>query len=257
MSLRSALQVSVNKVVNRFGLELRQAARNSLPDTLPDPESYLGPEDFSRLYRPWRAPEADQYLTPEVMANTMLSRQKLYFLKKMLESALSLDGDIFEAGTGSGGSSKLMLNAQKKRQTAKPMWLLDTFAGYQKIDSARDGNHVSINQCRCHSFDEVKRLLADDQVPCHLIQGLIPETLQRVHAQKLCFAHIDVNLHEPTYAATAFCLERMVPGGVIVFDDYCWPLTYGARSAIDEVCAKFQQQVVSLPESTQAFLVKR
>jgi hypothetical protein len=50
--------------------------------------------------------------------------------------------------------------------------------------------------------------------------------------------HIDVNLnlYEPTLAATEFCLERLVPGGVIVFDDYCWPLTYGARTAIDEAC---------------------
>ena len=257
MNVRSALQVTVNKVANRFGLELRQAARNALPDALPDPESYFGPEDFSRLYRPWRASEAASYLTPEVLANTMLSRQKLYFLNKMLQGALSLEGDIFEAGTGSGGSSKLMLNAQHRHGTAKPMWLLDTFEGYQKVDPARDGAHVAVNQCRCRSFEEVQQLLADNRIHCHLIKGLIPETLKQVQAQKLCFAHIDVNLHEPTYAATEFCLERMVAGGVIVFDDYCWPLTYGARAAIDEVCAQFRQQVVSLPESTQAFLVKR
>lgn len=247
----------MNKVAGRFGLEVRQAAKNILPETLPDREAYVGPEDFNRFYRPWRNSEAGEYLTPEVIANTLLSAQKLYFLERMVPGTLSLEGDIFEAGTGSGGSSKLILNCQKKHGAKKAMWLLDTFEGYQKVDRARDGNHVNINQCRCRSFEEVGKLLRDAQVTCHLIKGLIPETLNQVRAEKLCFAHIDVNLHEPTYAATEFCLERMVPGGVIVFDDYCWPLTYGARTAIDEVCRRFKQQVVALPESTQAFLIKR
>jgi O-methyltransferase len=257
MRVQSALKVGINKVVRRFGLELRPASINPLPERLPDAEAYVGPEDFSRLYRPWRTDDAREYLTPAVLANTFLSAQKLYFLKTMMEGTLSLGGDIFEAGTGSGGSSRLMLDCQKRQNTKKPMWLLDTFEGYPKVDPALDGTHLKINECRCRSFEEVRELLKDGETICHLIKGIIPETLKRVRTEKLCFAHIDVNLHEPTHAATQFCLERLVPGGVIVFDDYCWPLTYGARLAIDEVCKEFGQHVVSIPESTQAFVIKR
>ena len=257
MNWRRKVQQSVNSIVNHFGLELRAAARNELPRNLPDAEAYTGPEDFSRLFRPWRAPGARTFLTPEVLENTMLSTQKLYFLERMFKGTLTLEREVFEAGTGSGGSSRLMLNSQKRNGSRKPMWLLDTFEGYKKVDREKDGEHVAVNDCRCKSYEDVQALLSDAEVPCHLIKGMIPETLQQVHADKLCFAHIDVNLYEPTFAATEFCLKRLVPGGVIVFDDYCWPLTYGARCAIDEVCAKFKQVVVSLPESTQAFLIKR
>jgi len=66
-----------------------------------------------------------------------------------------------------------------------------------------------------------------------------------------------VNLHQPTRAATEFCWDRLVPGGIMVFDDYGWPATFGARTAIDEVCAARGAEVICLPETTQAFLIKR
>ncbi len=52
-------------------------------------------------------------------------------------------------------------------------------------------------------------------------------------------------------------LERMADGGVVLFDDYGWPATFGARAAIDEVCREFGQTIISIPESTQAFVLKR
>ena len=138
----------------------------------------------------------------------------------------------------------------------KTLWLLDTFEGYQKIDQKKDGAHVQINQCRCNSYEEVERLLANNEVSVNLIKGLIPATLAKVSTNKICFAHIDVNLYEPTLAATEFCLDRLVPGGIMVFDDYCWPATYSARKAIDEACADLKQAVICVPESTQAFLIR-
>lgn len=100
-------------------------------------------------------------------------------------------------------------------------------------------------------------MLENPEVNVQLIEGVIPETLARVSASTICFAHIDVNLYEPTRAATAFCLERMPRGGMMVFDDYNWPSTYGARRAIDEAVANFGQQVMALPESTQAILIRK
>src|SRR5688572_25479978 len=100
-----------------------------IPDIVPDAGLYAGPEDFSRLFRPWLGKEYDQLFTPAVLANTMLSRQKLYFLLKLLEQTLPIAGDVFEAGVGSGGSSKLMLNRLLLGRDRRRMWLLDTFEG--------------------------------------------------------------------------------------------------------------------------------
>ena len=231
--------------------------RQVVPETAPDRELYARPQDLNRLFRPWQGTAFDAVVTAEVLRNTMLSRLKLYFLLKFIRQTLPLPGDLFEAGVGDGGSARLALNCLLQAGVTKPLWLLDTFAGYLKVDPERDGGHIQLHQCQCQRKDYVEQLLKNDQVPVHIIEGLIPATLAQVQTEKISFAHIDVNLHEPTLAATLFVLERMPPGGVVLFDDYNWPNTYGARTAIDEACARTGQEVISLPESTQAFLIKR
>jgi len=255
--LRTVLKEVLDRSVGRAGYQLNPSNRAQLiPPEIPDAGLYAGPEDFSRLFRPWLGADFDRWFTPEVVQNTMLSRQKLYFLLKLLGLTLQLKGDVFEAGVGSGGSARLMLDCLTRAKSAKRMWLLDTFAGYQKVDEAKDGVHVRLNQCKCNSKADVERLLASDSARAHLIEGLIPATLAQVSTDAISFAHIDVNLYEPTLAATDFVLERLAPGGVIVFDDYCWPSTYSARKAIDEVCSRRRQEIICVPESTQAFLIK-
>lgn len=245
-------------VFQRLGYTLQPFNRRQLvPEHVPDAELYTRPEDLSRLYRPWRDPRQTAWLTPEVEQNTMLSRQKLYLLRKLLLATLGVPGDVFEAGAGSGGSTRLMLDTLAAAGSGKAIWTLDTFAGYQKVDRAHDGAHVAIADCRCAGVDDVRRLLASPAVPVHVVQGLIPGTLAEVAAEAIAFAHVDVNLYEPTLAATAFVLERMPPGGIVVFDDYNWPATYGARAAIDEACGRFGQEVIAVPESTQAFVLRR
>lgn len=251
--LRRLLQIPLS----RFGYQLTPIPRwQIIPEIIPDRQLYTGPEDFSHLFRPWLGEDFERLLTPQVASNTGLSRQKLYMLLQLCRQTLDLDGDILEAGVGSGGSARLMLDCLIRQKVRKNVWLLDTFEGYQKIDRSQDGDHVQINQCRHNSYEEVQRIVANEIVPVNLIKGLIPGTLSEVKAKKISFAHIDVNLYEPTLAATEFCLNRLVPGGIMLFDDYCWPATYSARKAIDEVCGKHGQTVICVPESTQAFLIR-
>ncbi len=247
----------INVLLRPAGFELvRLPPSQVLPAELPDAALYTRPENYHRLFRPWLGGDFDRWFTPAVTDNTMLSRQKLYFLLRMVEQTLGVPGDLFEAGAGSGGSGRLMLDVLRAHGSKKALWLLDTFAGYQKIDPARDGTHMQVNDCKCRSFEDVGRLVQNDTNAVHLVQGLIPGTLAQVTTREISFAHIDVNLHEPTKAALEFVLERLSHGGVVVFDDYNWPATFGARQAIDEVCARHRLPVIGLPESTQAFVVK-
>jgi O-methyltransferase len=241
----------------RLGYQIAPSNRGqTIPEIIPDPGLYAGPEDFSRLFRPWLGAEFRRVLTPQVADNTMLSPKKLYWLLNLCRQTFHLKGDIFEAGVASGGSARLLLDCLLQERIQKSMWLLDTFEGYRKIDHQQDGDHVQLGQCRGSGKLEVEKLLANDAVPVALIEGMIPATLAQVKTDKLAFAHIDVNLYEPTLAATEFCLQRLVPGAIMLFDDYAWPATYGARKAIDEACAKARRSVICVPESTQAFLIE-
>lgn len=226
-----------------------------IPSGIPDPELYRVPEDFNRLYQPWWNPANKSLLRPEVTANTLLNPQKLYMLRQLARSSLAVPGDIFEAGAGSGGSTRVILDVLQAAGSTKRIWSLDTFEGYQKIDPSKDGNHLQIAGCRCASFEDVTRLLATPNHQVTLIPGLIPGTLSQVKSEVISFAHIDVNLHEPTLAATEFVLQRLSPWGIVVFDDYAWPATYGARTAIDQACSARGLEVTVVPHTTQAFLI--
>ena len=79
------LKQILDKPLARAGYQLHRFNRDQIvPPEISDPALYTGPEDFSRLFRPWLDREYDRWFTPEVMQNTMLSRKKLYWLLKLL-----------------------------------------------------------------------------------------------------------------------------------------------------------------------------
>lgn len=222
-----------------------------------NPAEYAGPADFSRYFRPWDVQsELNGWREPKVVDNTMLSPIKLYYLRALAAHACGLTGDFLEAGVHNGGSARLLLNVMQEYKSTKRIWLLDTFQGYSKPSPERDGCHVKERDCGGRPRSYVEQLLQDGGSRVRFVEGAIPGTLTQVQTQELAFSHIDVNLYEPTLTAMEFCLERTVPGGILVFDDYGWPATYGARMAIDEACRKFSQSVISVPETSQAFVIK-
>lgn len=243
--------------LEHIGLVVRRKPPQIIPDDLPDPELYQPPEyeDMVRLYRPWKDPAFIRKVSPEVLANTMLSLRKLYYMSQFVEHSLNLPGDFFEAGTGSGGSTLFMGQRLKQAKIPKLLWTLDTFAGYEGINPAKDPKYMHRGDIRCASVEQVRILLTEIIDAVRIVAGTIPSTLEEVKTTQISFAYIDVNLYDPTYAATRFCLERLVPGGIILFDDYSWPQTYGVREAIDRACAETGQRVICIPESLQAFLL--
>ena len=244
-------------MLQKAGLKLVKLPKDQLiPSTLPDEVLYSRPESQYLLFRPWNSQSLDVWLRKEVTNNTMLSRQKLYYILSLMEHTLGLEGDVLEAGVGNGGSARLLLDLIEATKSPKQLWLLDTFEGYKNIHPSKDGTHVKTNDCRCNSLQDVKKLLKSEECRVQFIEGVIPNTLVKVQSQHFSFAHIDVNLYEPTKTSFEFVLNRLTKGGVIIFDDYNWPATYGARLAIDEVCAQYKLRPISVPDSTQAFLIK-
>jgi len=69
-----------------------------------------------------------------------------------------------------------------------------------------------------------------------LIKGLIPESFDEYFREKpatqISLLHIDVDVYEATKACLDYLYERVVKGGIIVFDDY--GLVDGATKAINE-----------------------
>lgn len=255
--LASWMRKRIQEFVRRRGYVVLPLAQGQVfSELIPDQSPYRIPGDMHRYYRPWEVPSFRQSLSSEALENTMLPTLKIYMLLSLLKQTRTLRGAVLEAGVWNGGSARLMADYLDSIGSDKPLWLLDTFEGYDAVNRQKDGVLPAKGQMQGRSIDNVKTLFANTKTHVHFVIGAIPGTLGTIDATEISFAHIDVNLYEPTRQATEFCLERMPRGGIIMFDDYNWPATYGAKQGIDDACRRFGQQVVSVPESTQAFLVR-
>jgi len=69
----------------------------------------------------------------------------------------------------------------------------------------------------------------------HYHPGWIPSSFAGMPERRYRFVHLDLDLHDPTLAALEYFYPRLVPGAVVVCDDYQWP---GERKAIQDFCAR-------------------
>lgn len=87
-------------------------------------------------------------------------------------------------------------------------------------------------------------------------KGWIPEVLDRLPNEQWSFVHIDVDLYGPTRSCLEYFLPRLVPGGVVVCDDYGSLMFPGAARAWDEVLRSAAVSFVELPTG-QAVVIKQ
>lgn len=94
-----------------------------------------------------------------------------------------------------------------------------------------------------------------------LIKGNIMETLPEYLAKspyvKIALLHIDVDVYEPSALALELLFDRVVSGGVVVFDDY--GTVEGETKAVDEFLKKnpYVLEKFSFSHTKPSFLIKR
>jgi hypothetical protein len=68
-------------------------------------------------------------------------------------------------------------------------------------------------------LSDVRRLLAGYR-DVYIHPGLFPDTAADLGDFRFSFVHLDLDLPEPTRAALEYFHPRMLPGGIIIADDY-------------------------------------
>lgn len=154
-----------------------------------------------------------------------LAQKKL--IELCCEEVKHLSGDAVEIGVHRGDSATLICNLLKD----STVYLFDTFIGMPKemvtpgLDSHRasDFSDTSVSMVRMRLSSAANAVL---------VPGVFPNsaTVQ----PRIRFAHIDVDLYLSTKAALEWCWPLLVPGGVVLNDDYGCGSCPGAKKAVDE-----------------------
>lgn len=89
-------------------------------------------------------------------------------------------------------------------------------------------------------------------------QGYIPEVFTKAdNPTDVTWLHIDLNSSAPTEAALAFFYDRMVPGGVILFDDYSHKGYEDTKAVADRFLASRNADLLHLPTGQAIAFVRQ
>ncbi len=206
-----------------------------------------------RIYTPWFHEEAG---TPFAEAmkelgprkDLVVSPDRCYMLFEMAARSTRLPGDFAECGVFTGGTARLLAGVLAKHpKPDRRLHLFDTFAGMPEgTDASRD--YHSPGDFSDTSEGGVRQRLKDFGDLCSFHVGTMPETFQEVPEETYSFVHVDVDIYPSALECCRWFWPRLVPGGVMVFDDYgFYPYRLAARAAVDEFFADQAESPLALP----------
>ena len=167
-----------------------------------------------------------------------------------VRAARSLRGAMAEAGVFMGGSARLICEAKGDL----PLHLFDIFDALQSAPGETDAEEeVRRHFGAVHSRQvQVEELLASyDNVQVH--PGFFPGSAAPVQASRFCFVHLDLDLPESTRAALDFFHPRLVPGAILIGDDYS---DAAVRRTFEDFFQGRNDTVIPLPWA-QVMIVKQ
>lgn len=68
-------------------------------------------------------------------------------------------------------------------------------------------------------------------------KGFFKDSLVKVEDQMFSFVHLDCDIYESYKQCLEFFYDRLSPGAIVLFDEYCDPPWPGCNQAIDEFMA--------------------
>jgi O-methyltransferase len=172
--------------------------------------------------------------------------------------AKHLGADYVECGVNTGVYSRAVMEYIDFAQMSQTrFYLLDTYDGIpveQLTDDELARGIAGHNDFYYDCYAEVIKTFAPFQ-NARIIRGCVPETLSQIDSDEIGYASIDMNSAVPEIAAGEFLWPRLVPGAIVVLDDYGWRTHFGQKQAWDEFAARRNLKILSLPTG-QGLLVK-
>jgi hypothetical protein len=179
-------------------------------------------------------------------------RMRYYLLHQLVQQAARRFPSLplVECGCWHGHST-LIIDAIIAESRAH-LHVFDSFEGLSRF-VAKDKS--AVQSCRPEHFASNQKHLASlvsNRVTLH--RGWIPEVF--VDIGQISFASIDVDLYEPTRDALAYWYDRLMPGGIMYFDDYGYTSFPGATMAVKEHLSECHPHLFIEAPMGSAFLIK-
>lgn len=184
------------------------------------------------------------------MPFSMVSAERMYAVYSAVRHITTsrISGAIVECGVWRGGCMMLAALTLQREMEERQIFLFDTFEGmtepterdtgpggleatamWRRHQEESGGNWLSV------SLEEVKGNLSQTDYPESLlrfVQGDVLQTIPGEAPDEIALLRLDTDWYESTKHELEHLYPRLVPGGVLIVDDYGqWR---GAKDAVDE-----------------------
>lgn len=203
-----------------------------------------------------------------IPATYKLLRNSRYFASKF-GLISEIEGDVVECGVGFGHTLFLICFFNLNEKRLRKVWAFDSFEGFPEptVEDAsfrnpKKGEWRVITPAdledilfrRCGLPAKAKQFL-------HVTKGYFENTLHVSKVKKIALLHLDVDLYGSYKTCLNELYSKVMPGGVILFDEYKQQNTQevfpGAAKAIDEFFAEKPEKIEYDAEHDKYFLIKQ
>jgi len=190
-----------------------------------------------------------------LLSNNYSIRWRIHTLLWAAKYALNLEGDFVDYGGGFGLFASSIYEYLNFEKVNKKYFLLDSFEGLNPENLLpEESSRIDTFKKFGYWGDEIITKFKDFN-NMTVIPGFIPETLSKVNTNKICFASIDLNCVDPEKSALEFTWDKLVKGGIIIFDDYGFPGHIHQKISHDEFAKKNNSLIYTSPTG-QGILIK-
>ena len=180
---------------------------------------------------------------------TLLDPPRAYTLWQCSTNVKDYDGLILDIGCLLGGSGFLMSKRNKKGNT----YLFDSFSGFKKNDG--------IHKKEIFYFDDIvfveKKIKELKLSNTYVFKSYFPKKIT-VNIKKIKLCHVDVNTYNDTKKIFNFIRNKIITGGIIIFDDFgIWGVD-GIKKFIYMIEKKYSKEYYFIKNYMgQCILIKR
>lgn len=189
-------------------------------------------------YSPWNGDKNFLDIFQKIKNNTLVDIFRCFELWQLIEQTQKINSNagILEIGVWRGGTAAVMAQKLSELKSCANLYLADTFEGVVKT-SDKDkyysgGEHKDTSQQIVESLLEQTIKYKNYKI----LKGIFPEDTQHLIPENEIFSlcHIDVDVYQSAKDIINWIWNKLIIGGVIVFDDYGFHTCTGITKLVNE-----------------------
>jgi len=202
----------------------------------------------SANYTPWQGDAAFLKIYDQISNNTLVDIYRCYELWQLVHKIYRLNphAAILEVGVWRGGTAGIMSQQLADLKSTCTIYLADTFSGVAKAGEKDSfytgGEHSDTSQYI------VEDVLKNKSHYPHfkILKGIFPDdTMHEIpENEKFGLCHIDVDVYDSAKDILEWVWGKLIPGGVVVFDDYGFHSCTGVTKLVEEYRSYPDRQVI-------------